>query len=1185
MATRNISTKLSITGESEYRSALSKINTELKTLQSSLKLTQSQYQTNANSLEALRAKHDALAKVQEAQKKKVDELKNALTNAQKAQAEWTDKIASTKQKLSDNEAALEKLKKATGDTAAEQKRLTEEGEKLREQLSREEAGLASAEKGAHSWQQQLNNAQIQLNNLDAELQKNDQYLDEAAKSADGCAHSIDEFGREVHEASEESKTLATVLSSQELKEGMDRIVSTLADCVSAFADYQAGLAKVRSTTGMSQEEVEQLGNRFKELSTQIPLTTDEMLRIAAAAGQFGIKNADIESFTVSMARLASASDTTADSVASLLAQFSNITGEKDFERLASVITRLNYNSATSAESIIQMSQGLAAAGKVAGMSAQDILAISASVTSLGQGSQAGATAMQRLIIEMQKSVETGDKLDQFASISGMSAREFRKAWGEDAVGALAAFVEGLADTDRNGKSALALFDDLGISQQKEITTLTGLAAAELSLSDAVEMVNDEWQQNTALTEAAAIKGETLQAKLDELDNASYNLKTAVGEALAPALTKAAAGATDLVQGVAGFVQEHPQLTRALSVTAGGLATVTTGIATAKAAWKAADFLGMTAPLKKVAEAAATAGGGLSGLGAALGTVATTGGIAGTALLSVVTIAKRCSDIQTVGFLGEGHTLEEYAENVENYKKQLEELQAEYENLVQYGGDLSMITDQQSMATIGLENATNEYMDALHQLGQTEETVAADTEGLSEAYSSQKYTLEDAKFELGDIAQAYADALEAAQTSLGGQIGLFDNYAKVIGEDTDTAEKLLKIWGEKTQNLGEYTQDLQKAAALGIDEGLLKTLADGSPEAAGYLATILEEVQKADEGLSQFGGNAAEVVETFNDAFKQTEEAQENLATTMAAINTGVVDALAQIKMTLGEDTTFDDYYATVCEVFANAGVDFTTYGNNMMFGLIGGVSEQQAAAVQSVLDVAQGQNQAFETENGIHSPSTRYHDYGVNMVQGLINGISASSPAAVEVIRSLAQQMRSEVSGLPYEMQSIGEQIVNGMIQGLENRESALYRKIRAIVASAIAAAKAAASVESPSKKTKEIFEYVGEGMIVGIESKAKKVNEATKNVVEQAISFDQSSIRQLSGSIASSIPNFDLLLGRGRKAYNSGEKNGSSQNTTVNNNFSFTITTQPGQNNKEIAEYVMDYIITEVDKERSRFN
>ena len=56
MATRTIGTKLVMEGEAEYRASLSRISKELGTLDSALKLVESQYKGNANSMEALKAK-------------------------------------------------------------------------------------------------------------------------------------------------------------------------------------------------------------------------------------------------------------------------------------------------------------------------------------------------------------------------------------------------------------------------------------------------------------------------------------------------------------------------------------------------------------------------------------------------------------------------------------------------------------------------------------------------------------------------------------------------------------------------------------------------------------------------------------------------------------------------------------------------------------------------------------------------------------------------------------------------------------------------------------------------------------------------------------------------------------------------------------------------------------------------
>ena len=83
MPTRDIKTKLSITGESEYKSALSRINSELKNLQSALKLTASEFQTQANTVDALKAKQEALTALQEKQAQKVKVYADALGQLEK----------------------------------------------------------------------------------------------------------------------------------------------------------------------------------------------------------------------------------------------------------------------------------------------------------------------------------------------------------------------------------------------------------------------------------------------------------------------------------------------------------------------------------------------------------------------------------------------------------------------------------------------------------------------------------------------------------------------------------------------------------------------------------------------------------------------------------------------------------------------------------------------------------------------------------------------------------------------------------------------------------------------------------------------------------------------------------------------------------------------------------------------
>ena len=1193
MATRTVSTKVAIFGESEYRASLSRINTELKALQSSLKLTESQYQNNANSMAALQAKGDALKNLYEAQKKKVEELRSALANAQKAQEEHTRSYEAAKAKIEENNRKLAELKKTTGDTSKEEAALTEQNKKLTEQMNDAKIHMDAAEKGVNSWKTQLNNAEIQLNNLDAEVKTNEKYLDEAKNATDGCAKSIDQYGNEVKEASEETKTMATILASEQLQQGLQKVADALKNCVDSFSGYQAGLAKVRSTTGMSEEEVATLGRRFQELSTEIPVTTDQMLSIAAAAGQFGIKKDQIESFTISMSRLGAASDVSADSVASLLAQFSNITGEKDFERLSSAITRLNYNSATGATEIINMAQGMAAAGKAAGLSAQDILAISAAVTSLGMGSQAGSTAMQRLLIEMQKSVSTGDKLNEFAKISGMSAEEFKVAWGDNAVGALAKFVDGLADTERNGQTSLELLDGLGISSQKEIQALIGLSGAELSLSDALDMVNDEWGKNSALTEAAAIKNETLAAKTQELDSAADNLKIAIGESLAPLMTDLAEKGTDVLNVVTRFVQEHPEMTKAITLTATGVAGLTTAIVGVKTAVKAADFLGLTEPLKAVKAAADLAGGGISGLVAGLGTIAGPAAIAATALAGVVAVYDRIKTSKEIGLLGEGHELEEYAQNVDHYRQEIERVKGEMDELATSGADLTMAYDELSLMEEALRNATEEYTAAQEAANEAQQESVEIAQQQQSTTDAAKVAQEGIKMSLEGLAQSYRQAYDAASDSLSGQIGLFDSFTAQIAEETDTAEKMLDAWGQQTANLAAYTENLKEAGRYGLDQGLVQSLSDGSVQSAGYLQTIITEIQNCANGTSKFADSAEEAVAKFNEAFQETNKAKETLSETMAAIQTDLKASLRELEKQAA-DVNFEGFENAVNTAFGNVGLDFQEIGNNMGIGLSDGIKESSGGVESAARETVSTANEAAKDEAGEHSPSTVWREIGQNLDEGLKEGIeegaSGVTSAASGMVSELHQAMREgaqeavtgftesfsmisdqaqgiltnliaviqgTTAGIPYEMYSVGTGIIDGMISGMNSRSGALYSTINSIVHEAIAQAKSAAGVASPSKKTKEIFENVGEGMIVGIESKKDRVAEATADVARNAVELDTSGLeRVMQNHYRGEIAVMGMIGDRA-----AGNGGGS---TTINNNFEITM---PGMVIREDAD------------------
>ena len=110
------------------------------------------------------------------------------------------------------------------------------------------------------------------------------------------------------------------------------------------------------------------------------------------------------------------------------------------------MTTVDLSNKTAAweSEIVQMGLRLAGAGHTVGMTEAQILSFSASLASLGIEAQAGGTAFSRIFIDIDQAVSTGSKnLDLFAKTSGMNAKQFSKAWKEDAAGTVVAWLEGL----------------------------------------------------------------------------------------------------------------------------------------------------------------------------------------------------------------------------------------------------------------------------------------------------------------------------------------------------------------------------------------------------------------------------------------------------------------------------------------------------------------------------------------------------------------------------------------------------------------------------------------------------------------------------------------------------------------------------------------------------------------------
>ena len=364
----------------------------------------------------------------------------------------------------------------------------------------------------------------------------------------------------------------TELDESGLKKGLEHITGGITKAVSAAgaalsaagaavvkygSEFESAFAGVKKTVDATDEQLQTLRQGILDMSTELPSSASEIAAVAEAAGQLGIKTDNILDFTRTMVDLGVSTNMSADEAATSLARLANITGmsQNDFGRLGSTIVALGNHLATTESEIVDMSLRLAGTGKQVGMTEDQIMALSGALSSVGLAAEAGGSAMSRTLSMMQLACEQGgDALDALAGVAGMTSAQFKQAFEKDATTALMAFLRGLNDTEKNGKSAIGVIAELGsITELSAMDTvvvrdaLLRAAGASDLMAESLNIASEAWEENTALTNEASQRYETFESKMTILANNAKNLAIEVYDGIKDKLKDLVGFGTDLIK--------------------------------------------------------------------------------------------------------------------------------------------------------------------------------------------------------------------------------------------------------------------------------------------------------------------------------------------------------------------------------------------------------------------------------------------------------------------------------------------------------------------------------------------------------------------------------------------------------------------------------------------------------------
>lgn len=321
-------------------------------------------------------------------------------------------------------------------------------------------------------------------------------------------------------------------------------------------DYESSFAGIKKTVVATKPEFDALGDSMRKLATEIPVSVNELNRIGEAAGQLGVEAPNILEFSRVMAELGATTNLSSLEAAEGLARFANITQYpiENIEALGSVIVELGNTFAANEQEILNYGLRIAGAGDIAGLTEPQILAIGTAMASVGVQAEAGGTAIQKTLLKIVAAVaEGGGKLQNFATVAGLSAAQFKDLWEVNAGEAFNRFIEGIG---KGGKDAILSLGDLELQNERTARALLSLGNAGSLLREAMADANAEMENGTALADEFAKRQATAAAELKVLGNNIQDVGITLGNFLLPKFVEFIKYARENVPQAAAWMQDN-----------------------------------------------------------------------------------------------------------------------------------------------------------------------------------------------------------------------------------------------------------------------------------------------------------------------------------------------------------------------------------------------------------------------------------------------------------------------------------------------------------------------------------------------------------------------------------------------------------------------------------------------------
>lgn len=898
-----------------------------------------------------------------------------------------------------------------------------------DQWTKLQAEIATCESKVKTFNEQLATARAKLKSMDSTLGKTGAKLTEFGNKYDKAGQKVSSVGDKL------TSTLTPAL------------IGSGAAAVAAATDMDTSLTNVRKTVDGTEQQYQALKDAAVEFSKTNAVSASQILDIQALGAQLGFTIDELDEFGEVVSGLDIATDMDAETAATQLAQFANITkmSHDEISNYGSAVVGLGNNFATTESKISAMAMRIAAAGTQVGMSQADILGLSTALSSLGIEAEAGGSAISTIMSNIDKDVATGsDSLAAWASTAQMSAEQFAAAWKSDPVTALAAVLSGLESATEAGGNMSLMLEDLGISELRQTDAMKRMAGNSQLVADAVGKANEEWSRNSALSKEVENRNGSLAAKFQILLNKVIAVADDIGGPLADALLDALDAMDPFFKAVEDGAQAFADMdddqqrviisTVALVAALGPLLKLIGGIPSA--AKSAGDTItSISEGFTKLKEGGALAATGVKMLNGAIGAVVI--GTLAAFAASLIEAKQREDELAeaSVSFAEIQSSVATAAEGAAG-------------SLDGYASSLDDVVDAASDALDG----TKQLNDSIKE---TFTSISTDGK-LLDGYVDTIERLAN-KSDLSASEQAeLKTAVEGYNSITGDQLSVVDS---VNGKIQDQNGVLLENIDALRQSAQAWIDNAKAQASQDLLIEAYKQQAEAQDAATEAHKRWQQEQQKLENGEASYTDvkAAAEAYEDASTALGSANDKVKGLEATTtvasAAINANLKAALEQLPLSAQAAGT--DIGLKLQEGIDAGKVDVDQAAMFLTDGVKTALAslppEQQANGIAVAMQLAEGISMGsvnpqlaagFMVDaiaNQVDTLPPNMQTAGMNAVMELATQLSNGTVSATEASQLIAAAVTGSMDGLPADLQSKAGEAVIALNAALSNGDSDAY--------------------------------------------------------------------------------------------------------------------------------------------------